>query len=589
MFYEYMGEIFRLVKRVEDGEWIISYDHPREPRFIPESENNSMTRIAFPADFLNRMEKESTEGQKRRESLINPLIINEKCIFDRKERRKVAKEVAEDNQTTVRRVQLLYYKHLAGKPLVAERETIERPKTGVERVFSWAIEEFYYSAKRVSLQTAFDLMILERFMDENGVLREDSPTWWQFRHYFYKNGYHRQARKGIAREGLSDYQRNQRGLHGSEMEWRKRIGTYQMDATHADIYLVSRTDKSAVIGRPHIYMAVDTVTQLIAGIYVGFEDGEEAVIACLCNAAEDKVAFCKKYGIEITADQWPSRGLPGEIVADKGREFTGKRVMEWVSTFGMDIQTLPPFRPDGKGLVEKSFDLLQDRYSPFLRGKGAIERDFEERWAVDYRNQAVLNLEEFTRIIIHAVIYLNSSRVLQDSPVLLCEADPVPAILWNWYREQGKSDMIPVDEKLVYRMGLPRTKVTMSRKGIFYKGLLYGHKYYNRIFENVNEKEKITIAFDPNDVSNIYVRMEKEWVQFELSSSYKRYMGITEDELRAQKKVEREKRSELQKAEAEGRLKFIKEVRGILDGKESAVKGRVNPEIIKKNREKEVV
>ena len=144
-------------------------------------------------------------------------------------------------------------------------------------MFSWAIEEFYYSAKRVSLQTAFDLMILERFMDENGVLREDSPTWWQFRHYFYKNGYHRQARKGIAREGLSDYQRNQRGLHGSEMEWRKRIGTYQMDATHADIYLVSRTDKSAVIGRPHIYMAVDTVTQLIAGIYVGFEDGEEAV------------------------------------------------------------------------------------------------------------------------------------------------------------------------------------------------------------------------------------------------------------------------------------------------------------------------
>ena len=362
-----------------------------------------------------------------------------------------------------------------------------------------------------------------------------------------------------------------------------------MDATHADIYLVSRTDKSAVIGRPHIYMAVDTVTQLIAGIYVGFEDGEEAVIACLCNAAEDKVAFCKKYGIEITADQWPSRGLPGEIVADKGREFTGKRVMEWVSTFGMDIQTLPPFRPDGKGLVEKSFDLLQDRYSPFLRGKGAIERDFEERWAVDYRNQAVLNLEEFTRIIIHAVIYLNSSRVLQDSPVLLCEADPVPARLWNWYTEQDRSDMIPVDEKLVYRMGLPRTKVTMSRKGIFYKGLLYGHKYYNRIFENVNEKEKITIAFDPNDVSNIYVRMEKEWVQFELSSSYKRYMGITEDELRAQKKVEREKRSELQKAEAEGRLKFIKEVRGILDGKESAVKGRVNPEIIKKNREKEVV
>lgn len=72
-----------------------------------------------------------------------------------------------------------------------------------------------------------------------------------------------------------------------------------MDATQADIYLVSRLDRSQVVGRPYIYLAVDTATQLIAGIYVGLEAGEQAVIRCLTNAAMDKVEFCRQYGIDI--------------------------------------------------------------------------------------------------------------------------------------------------------------------------------------------------------------------------------------------------------------------------------------------------
>ena len=86
MFYEYLGEIFRLVKRADDGAWFVSYDHPREPRFISELEKKSMRQTAPPASLMKCVEKESTEGQKRWEALIYPLIINEKCIFDRKER-----------------------------------------------------------------------------------------------------------------------------------------------------------------------------------------------------------------------------------------------------------------------------------------------------------------------------------------------------------------------------------------------------------------------------------------------------------------------------------------------------------------------
>ena len=56
---------------------------------------------------------------------------------------------------------------------------------------------------------------------------------------------------------------------------------FQMDATVGDIYLVSRLDRSVVLGRPNIYLAVDTATQLIAGLYVGMDSDETAVMKCL--------------------------------------------------------------------------------------------------------------------------------------------------------------------------------------------------------------------------------------------------------------------------------------------------------------------
>ena len=66
---------------------------------------------------------------------------------------------------------------------------------------------------------------------------------------------------------------------------------------------------------------------------------------------------------------------------------------------GITCETLPPFRPDRKGLVEKMFDLMQNRYKPILRGKGIIEEDAQERWAVDYRAQASLDLTQFTAVL----------------------------------------------------------------------------------------------------------------------------------------------------------------------------------------------
>ena len=359
-----------------------------------------------------------------------------------------------------------------------------------------------------------------------------------------------------------------------------------MDATQADIYLVSRLDKSAVIGRPNIYMAVDTATQLIAGIYVGLDAGEQAVINCLANAAMDKVEFCSQYGIEIKADEWPNTGLPGEIITDKGKEFIGTRMEELAMKYGIEFESLPPFRPDGKGLVEKSFDLIQERYKPLLRGKGVIEPDAQERWAVDYRSQAVLTLEDFTKVVIHCVLYLNSCRIIQNAQ--FGEATPVASELWKWYEEQGQSMVIPVSGEILYQFGLPRKNVILSRKGISNQGLWYISKDYKKLLERKKIGDTVQIAYDPENVSQVYLVDGMNYLPFVLASYCKQYVGVTQTECQIEKDKHKASLKELERLDTEGRIKVLQNIQAIVGQAEYADKDKIDGAVIQTNRRREL-
>ena len=331
-------------------------------------------------------------------------------------------------------------------------------------------------------------MLLEDYVGPDGQLDSDAPTWSQFRHYYYEHSFHKSPQKIIAREGLTKYQRDHRPVWGSSAGWRPQPGSYQMDATQADIYLVSRQDRSVVVGRPYIYLAVDTATHLVAGIYVGFVCDETAVMSCIEQAAMDKVGYCARYGIEITPEQWPSVGMPTEIITDKGREFFGPRMGELCKRYGLEVLTLPPFRPDFKGTVEKSIDLLQQRYKPMLRGRGVIEEDAQERWATDYRAQAVLDLDDFTRVVIHSVLYLNSGRLIDGK---------TPAERWL----EMSPRLMTVDMEDLHIQTLPRDTAKLTRKGLRINHIWYAPDDA----DGLTIGDSYTIAYDPADLRRIHI------------------------------------------------------------------------------------
>ena len=210
------------------------------------------------------------------------------------------------------------------------------------------------------------------------------------------------------------------------------------------------------------------------------------------------------------------------------------------------MQSLPPFRPDGKGLVEKSFDLLQQKYKPLLRGHGVIEPDAQERWATDYRDQAVLTLEEFRKILISCILHLKSGRLLSDGKT--------PAQHWL----ENNHTLLSADPTEVYHMALPRANLKLTRKGIHFNSIWYAPDPKL----SVPIGETYAIAYNPSDISSVYIVTDGEWITCPAMS--RNQMSVSVEEANLERQKIRLERKHSEKYELESGIKTISKIQNIL-------------------------
>ena len=578
MFVRISGARFRVLQQDAGGAWVIAYDEYQMPTYINRDELGRAERIAAPEEYVRNRERPMSAAQRQRYDLLRLALEDDRCITDEAHRTEVFAAIAREHNTTVRRLRRLYHAYLARGSL-----TKSKPREIIRRTdFEAAIRKYYFSAKRNSLRTAYELFILENYTNK-GVLADEIPSWSSFRLYYFRH-FRGDPQKEIAREGLTAYQRNNRPLYGSAMQYRERVGCYQVDETQGDIYLVSKWDRSKVIGRPNVYLAIDTASGLIAGVYVGLDAGETALMACIANAAGDKAAYCAAYGIDLSPADWPSRGLPSEIISDRGGEFVGDRINELCICYGIDRQVLPPFRAEEKPLVERAMDLIQDSYKSMLRGRGVIGDDVGERWATDYRQQAILTLDEYTAIVIHTIIALNKGRVLTDIGHLPVDAPNTPAALWKWLVDQGKSTLLDVDADELYRRALPRTSGKITRKGIVWNGL----RYLPEHGAELTVGEKVEYAYDAQDTSRIYVvGRDKHLIPCTLAPSSSRYDGYDMADVAVMRREEAEKEKAARQTELEARVAMRSEIERIIRQAEEQSPGSKDISEIQRHRTSE--
>ncbi len=361
------------------------------------------------ADDLNADQRKTMY---ERYTMIAPILP---IVADDRMRSRLICSVAEKHRVlkqTVRSYLCLYLAYIDVTALAPKRQEDDRQLTRDEKDICWALNKFFYTTKKQSLMTAYTMMLKEKYCDALGVLSEEYPSFYQFR-YLYRKTRNLQNFY-ISRDGLKNYQRNNRPLTGEGVqEFAPAVSVGMFDDTVCDIYLVN--DTGSLVGRPILTACIDAYSGLCYGYSLSWEGGVYSLRGLMLNIISDKVEWCSRFGISIQKEDWDCSMLPATFITDMGSEYTSEN-FEQIAELGVKVVNLPSYRPELKGLIEKFFDLVQESYKKHLKGKGVIEPDYQERGAHDYRKDACLTMTDFEKIVLHCIIYYNSQRIVENFP-----------------------------------------------------------------------------------------------------------------------------------------------------------------------------
>ena len=451
-----------------------------------------------------------------RYTMIAPILP---FISDDKMRSKLICSIAEEHQVskqTIRNYLCLYLSYLDMAVLAPKKRKEDRELTQDEKHMRWALNKFFYTTKKQSLMTAYTMMLKEKYCDAMGVLAEEYPSFYQFRYFYRKT--RKMQNFYISRDGLKNYQRNNRPLIGEGVrEFAPAVGVGMLDATVCDIYLIN--DEGNLVGRPILTACIDAYSSMCCGYSLSWEGGVYSLRGLMLNIIADKVTWCKRFGISVQKVDWDCDMLPGTFVTDMGSEYKSDN-FEQIAELGVTVVNLPSYRPELKGLVEKFFDLIQEMYKKHLKGKGVIEPDYQERGVHDYRKDACLTMMDFEKIILHCMIYYNSQRIIENFPyteaMIDAQVKPYASCIWEWGKSLIGANLIGVDSRGLMLTLLPRTTGKFGRTGLKVNKLRYHCEGYT---EQYLSGGTATVAYNPEDVTSVWVMENGSYVEFMLIES----------------------------------------------------------------------
>lgn len=453
---------------------------------------------------------------------------------------RLAARLFQRSEQTLRRTLCIYLAYQSVSVLAPRPRKARNELTPDERNFRWGLNKFFYSKDRNSLKTAFTMLLKEKYTDATGTLLPEHPKFYQFKYFYYKK-YRNMEKYYISREGRRAYERNRQPMIGGDVSsYAAGVGTAMIDSTICDLYLINSAGE--VIGRPVLTLCVDAFSRLVMGYHLSWEGGAYSIRALFDQILADKQQLCLLHGIQIEASAWNCAGvLPSVLITDRGQEYVGTN-LENLCDIGVEIVNLPSYSPQQKSIVERAFGQVQSLYQPFLSDAGAIQSDYGERGAPDYRKRAALTLPQFEAILLRCILYYNTSRIIEAYPYTQQMLDegvaPNPAAIWNWGCKQPGAHLIAVSQRQLQLTMLPRTVGTFNRFGLHVNKLRYRRDgYAERFLRGGNA----IVAYNPENVDAVYLLENGEYIEFRLIES--RFMGKTletADQMReAQKAINR--------------------------------------------------
>lgn len=369
--------------------------------------------------------------------------------------------------------------------------------------------------------------------DNKAYAHLDIPSPRQF--YYYANKRLSAEEKLAANTTDRDMRNNHRILTSDNVYEVYGPGDlFEVDEQEFDVRLVSERDRSIEIGKPVLYLMIDVFTRKIMGYSVGFDNNSvNGIKNCFLNLMEDKVALCAKYGFAISPDLWPSGFLPARLRSDYGSEYLSKEMFRMCAELGISHELVSPATGSLKGLVEGTFHSSAAPTKGLYEKRGLITGIAGD----DPHAGACLTMHEFEKIIISTII-MHNTMFWENYPLnhKMREAGVIATSTGLWKYGVSHFGEPKKINPVAFRFSLLEPiKMSVTQKGITYKGLTYlddSPWLTDLIFSSAS---KVEVRFDRRDITRIYVMRDhtlhtiplntKRTDLASLSGSFEEYMA----------------------------------------------------------------
>lgn len=390
---------------------------------------------------------------------------------------------------------------------------------GIRMQFKEALDELK-KHRCVSIVNGYDSIIEKHHTSvkiENGVVslieaeKETQPTYDQFYYYVRKNTTKQEF--DTIRTSAAEVRNNKRLLLSDALYGVYGIGDMvEIDACEVDVSIVDVNDIEQSVSRPILYCMIDVATRMILAISVSFENNSVLGVTNLfLNLSDDKEEYCRRFGIEgINKSVWRSNIIPRRVRFDRGAECTSKQLEDIFNKLKITRELVTAATGSLKGNIEQTFHQLHIAQNNVLEHHGLIEKRYDSR----NHREAVLTIEEYTKIVINFVLAHNQTAIRNfklTKDMIQKGVHPIPVELWDYFAETvGEPRQISSKNITQFRFDLMQEYTAIvNREGIHFTG---GHLYYNAydeklkelMYDSGNKKINFKVRYDPRNVNNLY-------------------------------------------------------------------------------------
>jgi hypothetical protein len=335
--------------------------------------------------------------------------------------------------------------------------------------------------------------------------------------------------------GDDNFENNVDPKTGSAREYAQFAGNiYEIDATKVDCWIVDDDDPQTVIGKATLYLVIDVFTRLIVGFHLTLDSPSWAgAMEALMTLVEDKRKLCERWDMEYREADWPAHGVvPAFIRSDRGAEFTSYAREVLTDALGLHYINVPARKSPTRGTVECGHKLVHIPIRENVGGHTPPE-EFGKRQISDHRDEASRTLKSLGTEI-GAGVLLNNRRVHTrvDLPAaqVWAKEQAIPIRMWE-LSTQSVGLHSTHEETFMRFKCLPSDDMSVTPRGVFYKGLLYIPEPSLKqqwLLPATKGFYNVRATFDRRSVATIYVHDKKDptkWTTMHLSPELAKHHG----------------------------------------------------------------